>query len=663
MSIDTTSVMPGTSTVFGEDVPQPPQHGKPGGIMRRLNFGTGVLTGVVFAVAGGWITAAIANPSGSNTTFTNTEPMYVYLVGLICWVVGFMLGMGAFVGPLRWIAGRDITHADAEYMAGKDMGKSRYFKYTTDHKVVGVQYLVVAMIILGFGGLLAMLIRTELGVTWAEVFSPEFYNSMIGTHGIAMIIAMIIAVSGPLGNFIVPMMIGARDMAYPRLNALSLWLLAAAVPCLISSMFAGGIQDGWSVYQPLASQAPIGMLGYQMTIIVFAISTAVASVNLMTTILTMRAKGMSWSRTPIFVYGIFASALMGLYAFPFYQYSQILSLSDYVWNTSFFDPLEGGSVWLYENLFWLLGHPEVYVIIIPTAAVTLELMPVFLRKPLFSFNFAVAGIVGVVALSGLVWAHHMYMTGWAPSVNYPFMLSTEMISIPVGFLVLVAIGTFWRGTVWTRLPLMAVYALVFNKMIGGVTGIYLSDVPADQYFHGSMFVVAHFHYMLMGAGLFGAMGGIAFYFPKMTGRILDERIGSIGLWTAFAGFQLTFGSMFVAGLQGQPRRVLQFDSMFNISNWISTIGAYTIGIGMLIFMAAIIISWRAGQRASGNPWGSKSLEWQTPTPVPLENFEVLPVVTEKPYNYGVPDPYEQELEAEDGDLTGDGSAPEKVGAR
>ena len=657
MSIDTPAVMPGTSTVFGAEVPQPPQHGRPGGIMRRLNFGTGVLTGLVFAVVGGWITAALSNSNNQDIFFAPTEPTYVYLVVLIGWVVGFMLGMGAFVGPLRWLAGRDITHEDAEYMAGKGMGKSRYFKYTTDHKVVGVQYLVVAMIIFGFGGLLAMLIRTELGVTWGEVFSPEFYNSMIGTHGIAMVIAMIVAISGPLGNFIVPMMIGARDMAYPRLNALSLWLLAAAVPCLISSMFAGGIQDGWSVYQPLASQAPIGTLGYQMTIIVFAISTAVASVNLMTTILTMRAKGMSWSRTPIFVYGIFASALMGLYAFPFYQYSQILSLTDYVWNTSFFDPLQGGSVWLYENLFWLLGHPEVYVIVIPTAAVALELMPVFLRKPLFSFNFAVAGIVGVVALSGLVWAHHMYMTGWAPSVNYPFMLSTEMISIPVGFLVLVAIGTFWRGTVWTRLPLMAVYALVFNKMIGGVTGIYLSDVPADQYFHGSMFVVAHFHYMLMGAGLFGAMGGIAFYFPKMTGRILDERIGSIGLWTAFVGFQLTFGSMFVAGLQGQPRRVLQFDSMFNISNWISTIGAYTIGVGMLIFMSAIIISWRSGQKASGNPWGSKSLEWQTPTPVPLENFEVLPVVTERPYNYGVPDPYDKELEAEDGDLT------EKVGAR
>ena len=648
------SIATATANVFGTEVPQPKQHGKPGGIMRRLNFGTGLIGGIGLATVAGLVTNALTPSGASTATFAPAAPEYVYLAVLLGWVIGFMAGIGAFIGPIRWVLDRDLTHADAEYMAGKDLGWKRYFKFTTDHKVVGIQYLVMTMVILGFGGLLAMLIRTELGVTWAEVFSPSFYNSLIGTHGIAMIIGMIIVVMGPIANFIVPIMIGARDMAFPRLNALSFWLLFVAAICLISSLFMGGVQDGWSVYYPLGAQAPPGMLGYQMTIIVFAFSTGVASVNLMVTILTMRAKGMTWSRTPLLVFGVFASALMGLYAFPFYQYSQILALSDRIFNTSFFDPLEGGSVWLYENLFWLLGHPEVYVIIIPSAAVLMEIIPVFYRKPLFSFNFAVAGIVGVVALSGLVWAHHMYMTGWAPAVNYPFMLSTEMISIPVGFLVLVVIGTMWRGVVWTRLPVMAVYAVIFNKMIGGVTGIYLSDVPVDQYMHGSMFVVAHFHYMLMGAGLFGAMAGVAFYFPKMTGRMLDERTGSIGLWTAFIGFQITFGSMFVAGLQGQPRRVLQFDNLFNISNWISTIGAYTIGIGMLIFLGAIISSWMYGDKASSNPWGSKSLEWQTPTPVPLENFEVLPVVTERPYDYGVPDPYQKELDAVDGDL-------EKVG--
>ncbi len=636
-----------TATIYSVEVPQPKQHGKPGGIMRRLNFFTGLAGGVILAAVFGFLMNIQFAPGAQTADFASASAGPTFWAIMVGWVLGFMGGMGAFVGPIRWVMGRDLTHADAEFMAGKDQGKFRYWRFTTDHKVVGIQYLIMAMVILGFGGLLAMLIRTELGVTWAEVFNPDFYNSLVGTHGIAMIIAMIIVVSGPVGNFIIPLMCGARDMAFPRLNALSIWLLVCAVPPLILSLLVGGIRDGWSVYQPLNSQAGPGMIGYQTTIIVFAVSTAIASVNIMTTILTMRAKGMTWSRTPISIYGVFAAAAMGLYAFPFYQYSQILSMTDRLINTSFFDPVEGGSVWLYENLFWLLGHPEVYVILIPSTAIILELIPVFMRKPLFSYYMAIAGIVGVVGLSGLVWAHHMYMTGWAPQANYPFMLSTEMISIPVGFLVLVIIGTMWRGTFWSRLPMMAVFAVVFNKMIGGVTGIYLSDVPADQYFHGSMFVTAHFHYMLMGVALFGAMGGVAYYFPKWTGRYLDERMGSIGFWLAFIGFQITFGSMFVAGLQGQPRRVLQFDNLFNISNWISTIGAYTIGIAMLIFLGAIISSWRHGEMAPSNPWQAQTLDWQTATPVPLDNFPVLPVVKGLPYDYGVPDPL----------------APEKVEAR
>jgi cytochrome c oxidase subunit I len=650
--------MSATATVFGTEVPQPVQHGKPGGIMRRLNLITALIGGIGLAVILGLIANRLVPSGASTSTFAPVAPDIVYLAVLIGWVIGFSVGIGAFVAPIRWLFARDLTHDDAEYLAGRGQGWHRYFKFTTDHKVVGIQYLVMTMVILGFGGLLAMLIRTELGITWAEAFSPTFYNSIIGTHGIAMIIAMILAVTGPIGNFIVPMMIGSRDMAFPRLNALSFWLLVVATIPLISTLFVGGIQDGWSVYQPLASQGTPAMLGYQMTIIVFAISTGLSSVNFLVTIVTMRAKGMTWSRTPILVYGVFAAALMGLYAFPFFQYSQILSLTDRIFDTSFFNPLQGGSVWLYQNLFWLLGHPEVYVILIPALVLLMEAMVVFLRKPLFSYKFAIAGVVGVMALSGLVWAHHMYMSGWAPAANYPFMLSTELISIPVGFLVMVLIGTLWRGRVWTRLPMMAVYAVVFNLMIGGVTGIYLSDVPADQYFHGSMFVVAHFHYMLMGAGLFGAMGGLAFYFPKLTGRVLDERTASIGFWMAFVGFQVTFLSMFVAGLQSMPRRVLQFDSQFNVSNWVSTIGAYVIGIGMLIFAGALIASWILGKPASANPFGSKSLEWQTPTPVPLENFAVLPVVTQAPYSYGVPDPYEADLVKKDGDRVSQGAGPQ-----
>jgi cytochrome c oxidase subunit 1 len=624
-----------------EHVPQPVQHGQPGGFLRHTSIITGLAGGIGLSLVTYFVGSAFFVPWGTvDGNFVQVGQNALIAATYIAWVIGFLAGIGAFDGPIRWALGRDLTHADAEYMAGKDLGKWRYWKYTTDHKVVGMQYLVMSLVLLGLGGFLAMLIRTELGATWTEVFDPNFYNSIIGTHGIVMVIAMIIVVAGPLGNFIVPIMIGARDMAFPRLNALSFWLLFAAVPPLVTNLLMGGMRDGWSVYQPLSAQAPVGMVGYQICIITFAFSTGVASVNLITTVVTMRARGMTWNRVPVFAIGIVASSIMGLIWFPMFQYSQLLALSDRTIGSSFFNPTQGGSVWLYENLFWLLGHPEVYVIVVPGTAALMELMVVFMRKPLFSYRIAVAGFAGIVAISSIVWVHHMYMTGWAPAANYPFMLSTELISIPFGFLVLVLLGTMWRGKVWTRLPMMAVYAVVWNKVIGGITGVYLSDVPVDQYMHGSMFVVAHFHFMLMGAGLFAAMGAIAFWFPKMTGRMLNERIGSIGFWTAFAGFQLTFGSMFVAGLQGMPRRVLQFDNAFNLSNWLSTIGAYIIGVGMLVFLYAIITSWRGGTVASSNPWGAKSLEWQTETPVPLENFPVLPVVTSDPYDYGVPDPYD-----------------------
>ena len=625
------------------DVPQPVQHGKPGGFVRHCNIVTGVISGVVTALIVYFIGSLFLVPWGTtnSVTFVQVGVDALWAATFAGWVIGFMAGIGAFAGPIRWALGRDLTHDDAEFLAGKDQGKRRYWRYTTDHKVVGTQYLVMALILFGLGGFLAMLIRTELGATWTEVFSPDFYNAIIGTHGIVMIIAMIIAVAGPLGNFILPIMIGARDMAFPRLNALSFWLLFAAIPPLVMSLFMGGIRDGWTVYQPLSAQAPLGAVGYQITIIVFAFSTGVASVNLITTTVAMRAKGMTWNRVPVFAIGIVAAAIMGLIWFPLFQWSQVLALSDRMLGSAFFNPVYGGSVWLYENLFWLLGHPEVYVVVVPATAALMEIAVVFMRKPLFSYKIAVAGFAGIVGISSIVWVHHMYMTGWAPAANYPFMLSTELISIPFGFLVLVLLGTIWRGKTWTRLPMMAIYAVIWNKVIGGITGVYLSDTPVDQYMHGSMFVVAHFHFMLMGAGLFGAIAAISYWFPKMTGKMLNERIGSIGFWVAFAGFQLTFMSMFVAGLQGMPRRVLQFDNAFNVSNWISTIGAYTIGIGMLIFLYAVITSWRSGVKAPSNPWASKSLEWQTETPVPLENFPVLPVVTGDPYDYGVPDPYDE----------------------
>ncbi|MGO8885017.1 MAG: cbb3-type cytochrome c oxidase subunit I [Streptosporangiaceae bacterium] len=329
-----------------------------------------------------------------------------------------------------------------------------------------------------------------------------------------------------------------------------------------------------------------------------------------------------------------ASVALGLVAFPMFMSSQILEGLDRTVGTTFYDAAGGGSAWLYQNQFWLMGHPEVYVILLPGFAAVLELTPVFCCKPLFSFKGAVIGMAGIVGLSLFVWAHHMYMSGWAPDLNGPFMLTTEIISVPTGLLILVLIGTIWRGHVWARLPMLAVYAVIWNFIIGGVTGIYLSDVPVDEAMHGSLFVVAHFHYTLVGGALTAAIAALSYWFPKMTGRMLNERWASIGFWIFQAGFQVTFLAMFALGLAGLPRRAGDYAPQFTTGNQVATYGAYVLMIGLLIYTGALITSWLYGPKAPANPWGGKTLEWQTPTPVPLQNFEVLPVVTGDFYGYG-----------------------------
>ena len=602
-------------------------------LIARLNVFTAFFFGALFAIVS-WRLALTYLPADAESAPLFTREDKITLISMISWFVGFMFGIGSLIGPFRWVMGKDLSHEENMFYAGKDMGLKRYFRYTTDHKVVGIQYLVITMVIFGIAGILAMMIRANLGHPGGGLIHPQAYNSIVGTHGILMIVGAIIMVTGPFGNYIMPIMIGARDMAFPRLNALSFWLIVAAAIPLIWGQFIGGISTGWTAYNPLAGQSPLGMNGYIMYICIFALSTMVAGANITTTVVKMRAKGMTWNRTPIFIHGVVASVALALPAFPTFFLSQVMSGMDRALGTNFYNPQGGGSGWLYEHLFWLMGHPEVYVILIPAVAALMEMAPVFTRRPLYSFTVAVVGIAGIAGLSVLVWAHHMYMSGWAPLLNAPFMLTTELISIPTGMLFLVLIGTIWRGRVWVTMPMLSIYALLWNFMIGGVTGIYLSDVPADATFHGSMYVTAHFHYTLMGAGLTGAIASLVYWFPKITGRMFDKKLSWIGFWLVQIGFNVTFMGMFAVGLAGQPRRVEAYDQMFNKGNLVTTIGAYTIMSGMLVFLAGVIHSWKHGQIAPINPWHAKTIEWTVPYPVPLENFDVLPTVDSDPYGYG-----------------------------
>ncbi len=609
-----------------EDTPLGP---RAGGFYRRQNIWTGLAMGIVAGFVAYLISHSLLEGSNWGSDMVTT-------VTMVAWIVGFNVGMGTFNAPIRWALGHDQTHDDELYAAGVGQGSKRYWKFCTDHKVVGTQYLVLVFVLFATGGVLAMMMRTQLITPHSSFLDPQTYNAIVTIHGMIMIIATIIMVTGPFANFIVPIMIGAKDMAFPRLNATSFWVIASAVPCFLATFALGGVNAGWTTYAPLSVQAPVAMDAFAIGIITFAISVTIAAINTIVTVITMRAKGMSMNRLPIFTWGAIIGSALGLYAMPAFLAVMSMMITDRATGTSFFVAGQGGNGWLYENLFWIMGHPEVYVILLPPVAAMLEVASTFSRKPVFGYNVTLASMVAIAALSIMVWAHHMFTTGWAPDLTGPFMLTTELISIPTGIIFLTVVGTLWRGRIWTRLPMYFVYLFLWNFIIGGVTGIYLSDAPADQFFHGDMFVTAHFHYTLLGGAMIAATAGLCYWYPKITGRMLNERLGKTSFWIIAVGIQVTYIAMFYEGFQGMPRRVAYYDPIFLHANQVATGGAYLLMIGWLVLLYDIIHSWRHGKQAPPNPWHAKSLEWMVPSPPPLENFTVDPVVTSDPYGYGEP---------------------------
>jgi len=602
---------------------------KAGRLYRHQNIVTGLIGGVVLAFIF-WLIGHATLQDNPNWG----SDMVVTVTGL-GWVLGFNLGMGTFNAIWYWILGHDQTDDDLLYAAGVSQGKRRYWKYCTDHKVVGTQYLVLTLLLFFVGGTLAMMIRTQLLNPHMRFINQQTYNSIVTMHGIIMIVATIIMVSGPWANFIMPIQIGAKDMAFPRLNAMSFWVVASAVPFALGTFFLdGGANAGWTTYAPLSVQDGTAMDFFAFFICTFVVSVTVAGINTIVTILTMRTKGMTMGRLPVFSWGAMIGAALGLYAMPAFLLSMTGMFTDRVVGTSFYVAAGGGAGWLWENTFWIMGHPEVYVILVPPVAAMLEVASTFSRKPVFAYKIVVGAFAAIAGLSILVWAHHMFTTGWAPDLAGPFMLTTELISIPTGVIFLSIVGTLWRGSIWTRLPLYFVFLFVWDFIIGGVTGSYLSDVPADNFFHGNMFVTAHFHYTLLGGAMIAAAAALTYWFPKMTGRMLDEKVGKVAFWIIAISFQVTYIAMFIEGFKGMPRRVANYDPLFASENMWASMGAYSLMIGWLVLLYAVISSWRKGPLAPANPWYAKSLEWQVPTPVPLENFLVEPVVTGDPYGYG-----------------------------
>jgi cytochrome c oxidase subunit 1 len=590
-----------------------------------------VVSGIVLGAAAAVVFGIIAHLLAGDD-----NPDAPVAAAYTAWVVFFFIGIGAFNGIFKWGFGRrEPTHEEEMALAGKDQGLWRYFRFTTDHKVVGMQYLATVLVMFFIGSMGAFMIRLEQSQPGAIFFNPQTYNTIVGMHGIIMIVTTIVMVSGPFGNFILPIMIGARDMAFPRLNALSYWLLFTVIPMFISTLLFAGFPTGWTGYAPLSVQELTpGMDAYCFTIIVFGLSVTVAAINIVTTVITMRTKGMTWGRLPVLVWGVLLSVILGLTAFPSFIIAQTMVLMDRIFQTSFFIAAYGGNNWLYEHLFWFMGHPEVYVIAIPALAVAAEVAAVFTRKPVYGYKLLIGGLIGIAVLSVLVWGHHLYLSGSENALDGPFMLDTELISIPTGVFFLCLIGTLWRGRIWVTVPMLFVCAVLVNFVIGGVTGIYLADLPTDELLHGGMFVTAHFHFTLVGAGVFAFFGGFYYWFPKMVGKRLDAGLGRLHFWLFEIGFVGTFLSLFYAGLQGEPRWSANVAPPFATANLIASLFAILIAASVFVAVYNVIITLARGEKAEADEWGARTLEWTIPTPVPLENFgEELPVVTSLPYNY------------------------------
>jgi cytochrome c oxidase subunit 1 len=622
---------------------QPTQPQQPGGVdpgrpspirtwWKRPAVHTALLGAVVGYLIGHWIGVRAA---GNEQQVVNGDENDLALVlGYVFATLGWFAGLGVFNDVLRQMTGRPSRDTETN----DTTGVARYFRFTLDHKVIGVQYLVGMIIYFCTAGLFAMAIRTELLSPTTHVFGPGTYIEIVGEHGTMMMMLMTSVVLGPFGNYLVPLMIGSKRTAFPRLSAVSFWLTPVAFIVLLSAVLWGGFPTGWTGYAPLSDQATQGMDAYLVAFSLMGISMILAGANMLVTIVCYRAPGMRWSRLPIFVWSMLATAFLMVLAAPVLIGGMYMTLTDRTIQTAFFVPDLGGSSYLYENLFWFFGHPEVYILALPGFGIVSEIIPVFCRRPLFGYKTAAAGMIGVTLLSFFVWQHHLFDSGIDSDARPLFMLTTELISIPTGFIYLVAMGTFWRAKIRLTVPMLFCLGMYFNFLIGGISGVFLSDVAADATAHGTFFVLAHFHYTIMGGLIFAFMAAIYYWLPKFMGIKLNERLGKIQFWTMFIFFNSTFLPMFAIGDMGQPRRVFEYASSLQTLNDWASISAYLLGGSIFIFVINFVWSTViVREKEVGNPWQSRGLEWQVSSPPPPNNFARVPIILSAPYEYGVKD--------------------------
>jgi len=512
---------------------------------------------------------------------------------------------------------------------------------TVDHKRIGLMYLFTIMFFFFLGGIAALLMRAELMHTGGQFLTPQQYNVMFTLHGAIMIFLFVVpGIPATMGNFLLPLMIGAKDVAFPRLNLVSYYIyVVGALIALFALMnpMDKWADTGWTFYAPYSIESGGAVVLMTFAAFVLGFSSILTGLNFIVTIHKLRAPGMTWDRLPVFVWATYATAVIQTLATPVVGITLLLLIMERLFGVGVFDPKLGGDPVLYQHFFWFYSHPVVYIMVLPAFGVIGEIIPVFSRKPIFGYKAVVYASVAIAAVGFLVWAHHMFVAGISDYSAIYFSVVTFGVAIPTAVKVFNWVSTMYKGSIRFTTPMLYAMGFVFLFMIAGTTGIYLATLAVDVYYHDTYFVVAHFHYTIQGGAVIGLMAALYFWFPKITGKMYNDTVGKIAWLFVFVGFNLTFLPQFKLGMMGMPRRYFDYLPEFESLHTLSTYGAYLNAFGYTFALLSLLWAWKFSKvKASENPWESLSLEWKTPSPPPMENFTETPIVTEWTYGYGTP---------------------------
>ncbi|HET6894311.1 MAG TPA: cbb3-type cytochrome c oxidase subunit I [Candidatus Baltobacteraceae bacterium] len=523
----------------------------------------------------------------------------------------------------------------------------RKYVFSIDHKIIGIQYIVTAGIFMMLAGALAELIRVQLMKANGGFLTPDTYNTVFTMHGSTMVWFVIIPLlTGGFGNLVMPVQIGARDVAFPWLNMIAYWIFPVAGLMLYSSFLMGAPVAGWTEYPPMSLQGAPGTSMWCAAVFLVGVGSTMTGMNFLVTILKMRAPGMTFTRMPLFVWGQFVTAPLLMIATTALGAALAALFVQREFGVPFFDPTKGGSPLLWQHMFWFYSHPAVYIMILPAFGMISEVFPTFARKPIFGYKMIAFSSCAIAILSFMVWAHHMFTSGMAPTLQLPFMVITMIIAIPTGVKIFSWTATLFGGILEFSTAMLYSIGFLVLFTIGGVTGVFLAAVPFDLHAHGTYFIVAHFHYVIAGGSLMGALAGLYFWYPKMTGRMMSEKMGKWSFWLYMIGMNGTFLPMHWLGLWGMPRRYAVYDPQFQTWNQIESWFSFVMTASILLTMYNAIVSLKAGKKAGPNPWKARTLEWQIPSPMPYYNFKHVPSVFSAPYDFAEPLPYrglEEEL--------------------